>query len=153
MAQAAAPAAVIGLGLSAASSIVKAQGTANADTFQAEEMERQAEYGRLKATQTGAQLTEKLDMQLGNIDAVRAAMHDDPTSPTGAAIRDWQEEVGTRQKTLAVGNIMEQLNEDENAAGYERSAANCALLGGVAGGLGSALTAASRTNWSNFGSG
>lgn len=147
MAAAAGPAAAIGLGLSAASSITKGIGQSNADEFQAQKLEREAQYGRVKAAQTGAQLTEHLNMQLGNIDAVRAAMHADPTSPTGTAIRDWQEEVGTRQRTIAVDNIMEQVAEDESSAAYERSAAKYALTGGVLGAVGSLVSGIGKTNF------
>jgi hypothetical protein len=41
-------------------------------------------------------------LRRGNIDAVRAAAHTDPTSPTGAAIRDWNAALGLTQKTIAI---------------------------------------------------
>src|SRR5882757_5820818 len=75
------------IGLSAYSTILQSQGTAAADEFQASKLETAATYGELKAVQTGGQMTRSLNNTLGNIDAVRAAAHTDPTSPTGAKIR------------------------------------------------------------------
>jgi hypothetical protein len=122
-----------GLGFSAASSILNASGTAAADTFKAEQLERTAEYGELKATQTSAQLTRNLATTLGNIDAVRAAARTDPTSPTGAAVRDFTQQVGTEQKNITVDSIEAQAQMDEANAAYLRSASSTALLSGVLG--------------------
>ena len=67
---------------------------------------------------------------LGNIDAVRAASHDNPTSPTGAAVRDFTEQVGTEQKDIKVDSIMAQAQMDEANAAFLRSASTTALLSG-----------------------
>ena len=80
-----------GIGLSAYSSVLKGQGEAAGAEYKAEALTRAARVGQVKAAQTGAQMTEHENMMLGNIDAVRAAAHDDPTSPTGTAIRDLTE--------------------------------------------------------------
>ena len=56
---------------------------AGAEKFKAEQLEQQAQYGDLKAQQTNAQMTQRLAVTLGHIDAVRAAAHTDATSPTG----------------------------------------------------------------------
>jgi hypothetical protein len=61
--------------------------SAAADTYRATELDRAARYGELQAVQSGAQGTRNLAITLGNIDATRAAAHDDPTSAAGAAVR------------------------------------------------------------------
>jgi hypothetical protein len=96
----AAVASLASAGFGAAGSVVSGQGTAAGDTYKAETLDRAATYGGLKATQTGAQLTRNLSVSLGNIDAIRAAARTDPTSPTGAAVRGYTEQVGTEQKTF-----------------------------------------------------
>jgi hypothetical protein len=121
------------LGFSAASSIIGAEGTASADTYKAETLERAAQYGELQATQTNAQLTRNLNISLGNIDAVRAAAHGDPTSPTGAAVRDYVEQTQTERKNITVDTITAQAQEEEANAAYLRQASSTALLGGELG--------------------
>jgi hypothetical protein len=83
---------IVGAGLSAYANIEKAMGTKQADEYQAAELDRAAEYGRLKATQTSAQMTQKLNQTLGNIDVIRAAAHDDPTlaPPLREAVERWR---------------------------------------------------------------
>jgi hypothetical protein len=109
---------------------LQAQGVAAADTFKAEQLERAAEYGDLKAAQTSAQMTRNLNVTLGNIDAIRAAAHTDPTSPTGAAYRGMVEEIGGEQKGITVENILAQSEEDVANAAYLRQASGRALLAG-----------------------
>ena|ERR1700683_2571960 len=126
----AAPLSIASLGLGAIGSITSAEGTSSADKYKAEELDRAAQYGELKATQTNAQLTQNLNMTLGNIDATRAAMHDDPTSPTGAAVRGQVEAIDTSKKNIQVDSIEAQAQEDEANAAYMRSASSTALLSG-----------------------
>ena len=130
---------IMGAGLSAFSGIEKASGQKQADEYQAEHLDRAAEYGRLKATQTSAQMTQRLNQTLGNIDVIRAAAHTDPTSPTGAAYRDYQEGIGETQRTITVQNILAQSQQQESDAAYLRSAGNSALLAGEIGAGGSLL--------------
>lgn len=127
---AAAVASIASVGMSAYGDITKAQGTAAGDQFKAAELDRAAEYGELKAKQTSGQLTQNLTMTLGNIDAIRAAAHDDPTSPTGAAVRDYAERVGTNQKDIQVDSILQQSRQNEADAAYLRKASSAALLSG-----------------------
>ena len=127
-----------GFGLAASSEKAKgielqAEGVNAGNQFQAAELDRAAEYGDLKAVQTGAQMTQKLNMTLGNIDAIRAASHTDPTSPTGAAFRDAQEDIGITQKTITVDNILAQSRKQEAEAAYLRVAGANALLAGKVG--------------------
>jgi hypothetical protein len=117
-------------GLQAYGDYEKGKGTQAADEFQAAELQRAAEYGDLKAVQTNAQLTRNINLTLGHIDAVRAAARADPTSPTGAAVRDYTEQVGTEQKGIQVGNILAQVKQQEADAAYLRYAGNQALLSG-----------------------
>jgi len=103
---------------------------AGAEKFKAEQLEQQAQYGDLKAQQTNAQMTQRLAVTLGHIDAVRAAAHTDATSPTGAAVRGYREELGEQQKEITVENILQQSRRDEADAAYMRSNATNALLAG-----------------------
>jgi hypothetical protein len=43
-------------------------------------------------------------MTLGSIDAIRAAAHDDPTSPTGVAVRESTERIGAEQRDILTGD-------------------------------------------------
>ena len=119
------------------SSLSEARGTAAADKYKAEVLDLQAKEGELKATQTNAQLTSRLNQTLGNIDAVRAASHTDPSSPTGAAVRNQVESEYTNQKNIAVDSIKAQSLMDEGQAAYLRNAASSAMLsGGISAGAG-----------------
>ena len=116
---------------------------AGADVYKSELLEQQAEYGRLKATQTNAQMTRNLAITLGHVDAVRAAMHTDPTSPTGAAVRGEMEATGQMKKEITVENIMQQARMDEANAAYMRTQSSNALLQGDIAMLGDAFAGAS----------
>jgi hypothetical protein len=124
---------LVSIGLSTYSTILQSQGVAAADNFQAQKLESAAEYGDLKAVQTGGQMTRNLNTTLGNIEAVRAAANADPNSPTGAAIRDNQEQIGIDQKNITVDSILAQSNQDRNDANYYKSAASSALFAGEIG--------------------
>ncbi len=123
----------------AAGSIVQGIGTSNADKYQAAEQEQAAQYGELRATQTNAALTRNLNQTLGNIDAVRAAARTDPTSPTGAAVRNTVEATSTENKNIQVDSIMAQAEQDQANAAYLRSASSMALLSGGIGAFGDLL--------------
>lgn len=123
--------------LPAVGSIVGAIGQSQADQYKASELQLAAQEGEVKATQTNAQLTQRLNMTLGNIDAVRAASHDDPSSPTGAAVRGEVEATDTNKKNIQVDSILEQSSMDESQAAYLRNASSVALLsGGIGAGAG-----------------
>ena len=119
---------------------LSSRGTAAGEKFKAEELEQQAQYGELKATQTNAQMTKNLAITLGHIDAVRSAMHTDPTSPTGAAVRGEIEATGEMKKEITVENILQQSRTDEANAAYMRSAASNALLSGDIAMIGTAFS-------------
>jgi hypothetical protein len=121
------------LGLSAYSTMLKAEGTAKADEWQAAKLDNAAKYGELKAVQTGAQMSRSLNTTLGNIEAVRAAARADPNSPTGAAILDEQQQLGTEQRLTTVNSILAQATQDRSDANYYRSAAKDALFAGKIG--------------------
>jgi hypothetical protein len=118
------------IGLSAYSTMLKAEGTAAADEWQAAKLENAAKYGELKAVQTGAQMSRSLNTTLGNIEAVRAAARANPNSPTGAAILDEQEQIGTEQRMTTVNSILAQATQDRADAKYYKSAADDALFAG-----------------------
>jgi hypothetical protein len=120
-------------GLSAYSTMLQAQGTADADNYQAEKLETAATYGDLKAVQTGGQMTRNLNTTLGNIDAVRAAAGTDPSSPTGAAVRANTEGLGREQESITVDSILAQSTQDRNDAAYYKSAASDAMFSGEIG--------------------
>jgi hypothetical protein len=103
---------------------------AGADIYKSEVYEQEAQYGRLKGTQTNAQLTKNLAITLGHVDSVRAAMHTDPTSPTGAAVRGEMEATGEMKKDITVENILQQARLDDANAAFMRSQAGNAILGG-----------------------
>jgi hypothetical protein len=113
-----------------AGALIGARGQKNADDYKAATLEQAAQYGELQATQTNAQLTRNLSITLGHIDSVRAAAHTDPTSPTGAAVRDYTEQVGTEDKNIKVDSILAQSQMDETNAAYMRKAGSDALLAG-----------------------
>ena len=115
---------------------------AGADVYKSELLEQQAEFGRLKATQTNAQMTRNLAVTLSHVDAVRAAMHTDPTSPTGAAVRGEMEATGQMRKDITVENILQQTRMDEANAAYMRSQVSNALLSGDIAMLGDAFSGA-----------
>lgn len=121
---------IASIGLSAYGAILQSRGTQKADEFKAERLERAAAIGRTAATQTAAQYSEDLVKTLGNIDAIRAAAHTDPTSPTGVAVRERADYLGTRAKTAAVANILAQSDQQEADARYLRYAGKEALLAG-----------------------
>lgn len=141
---AAAGASLVSAGLGAYATYEKAKGVKAANEFQAAELELQAEYGRLKADQTSAQLTQKLNQTLGNIDAIRAASHTDPTSPSGVAYRDYQEEIGVTQKSITVGSILAKSRQQEADAAYLRKSGSDALLLGKIGAVGQLIGGASQ---------
>ena len=118
-----------------------AKGESQADIYRAEQLGQQAQYGELKATQTNAQMTKNLAITLGHIDAVRSAMHTDPTSPTGAAVRGEIEATGEMKKEITVENILQQSRMDEANAAYLRTQAGNALTSGKIAMLGDLFSA------------
>lgn len=122
-----------GAGLSAYSTILQSEGTADADNYQATKLQTAATYGDLKASQTSGQMTRNLNTTLGNIEAVRAAANTDPNSPTGAAVRDNQEAIGNQNRSITVNSILQQSIQDRNDAAYYQSAASNALTAGKVG--------------------
>lgn len=139
------------IGLSAYSKVSAAEGVKAADEATAARLDRAAEYGRTSAVETGAQLTTNLNQTLGNIDAIRAAAHDDPTSPTGVAVRGFVESQGTMKRNIAVENILAQTKQDEADANYMRQAGAYALLQGKIGAAAGALGTIAQTNPGSFG--
>lgn len=134
----------LGLVTSVAGGVLTGQANKAADDYKAEMLDQAAQYGELSATQTNAQMTRNLAITLGHIDAVRAAARGDPTSPTGAAVRDFTEETGTEEKNIKVDSIMAQAQMDEENAAYLRSAGSDALLGGIIGGIGQGIGSISK---------
>jgi hypothetical protein len=137
-------ASIAAAGLQAYGDILKGQGTQAAYDYKAASLENAAQRGNVASVQTGAKETIGLDNTLGTIDAVRAAAHDDPTSPTGAAIRDWSESLGLSKKAIDVDNILAQSRQEQDDAAYLRQAGRTALLGGEISAGSDLLTALSK---------
>lgn len=114
-------------GLSAFNTINKGRGEDAAADFRAQQSERAARYGRLRADQIGGQLQEQETSLLGNIDVIRAAAGADPTSPTSAALRERAEYLSGRQRSTTVDSILAQASQDEADADYMRKAGKFAL--------------------------
>lgn len=123
-------ASIASLGLSAYGSVLKGEGTQAADEMQAAKAERAAEFGRLQAGLVDASMRENLNVTLGNIDVIRAAGRVDPTSPTTAAVEDYNRMVGERARTAQELSIRSQVAEDEASAQYLRQAGDFALTQG-----------------------
>ena len=128
---------------------LSSRGEAQGKEFEAELEEQKAEYGRLKANQTNAQMSRNLAISLGHLDSIRAAQHTDQSSPTGAAVRGFTEERGTEAKGITVENILQQSRMDEANAAYLRTeganillAGDVAMAGDFAGGIGGGIQSA-----------
>lgn len=125
-------------GFSAFGSIEGAEGQKAADQYQAEVLNREAEYGRLQATQTNAAMSRNLGDTLAKIDAVRSAMHVAP-NPTSDEVRNQTDYIGSEQKEIKTTNFLEQATLDDSQAAYLRSAASTAMLSGEIGAGGDIL--------------
>lgn len=115
------------LGLSAFADVEKGMGTQAADEMKADKAKRAAEFGRLQAGLVDASMRENLNTTLGNIDVIRAAGRIDPTSPTTAAVLDFNRMVGERARTAQEVSIRSQAAEDEASSKYLREAGDYAL--------------------------
>ncbi|MCK1718864.1 hypothetical protein [Bradyrhizobium sp. 141] len=120
---------------SLASGIMQGEGEQAADEYKSAKAKKAAEYARTAATQTDAQMRENLNVQLENIDAIRAASHADPNSPTSIAIKDRTSMIGDRSRNIQVGNIMAQAAQDEADAQYFHEAGDFALKMGYMSGI------------------
>lgn len=147
MGQAAGALSVASSGLSIVSGFMKGEGDEAAANYQSEKLKRAAEFARTSASQTDAQMRENLNIQLSNIDAVRAAAGADPTSPTTAALRDRTAEIGDRARSIRVGNIMAQASQDEADARYAEQAGQFAYKMDVLGGFTDAAGTLAKTKW------
>ncbi|MEO6381985.1 MAG: hypothetical protein ABIO35_08305 [Nitrobacter sp.] len=125
------------IGLQSYGAVLGGKGEQAADEYKAARLERAAEVGRVAASQSGAQFSEDLAMTLGNIDTIRAAAHDDPTSPTGAILRDRATQLGTRARVTDQATRQAQIDQQGSDAAALRTAGKQALLAGyIKGGAG-----------------
>jgi hypothetical protein len=132
---------------------MKGAGTQAADNMRSAQLEQSAQYGRMAADETNANMLDRLNATLGNIDTVRAAGHDDPTSPTAIALHDRATSLNNQERATRVGNINAQVSQDEASAGYLKSAGSYAYGQGFVGAGADLLGAAGKTNWNTFGFG
>lgn len=130
---AAGPASIASLGFSAVGAIMQGSATQSANEFQAARAEKAAQFGRAQADLTDTTMREQLTTTLGNIDAIRAAANIDPTSPTTAAVRDYNTMLSDRQRMAAVGSQRAQADEDIAGANYLRQAGRFAYTQGLVG--------------------
>lgn len=131
----AAPLSLAATGLGAAASIFGGAARAQADTFLAQQAENAASIGKTQAAQTSAFMTQDLDRQIQNIQAIRASANVESDSPTGEAIVNSVRARGQQQIGIKVGNILNQAASDQAAQFYTQSASD-ALIGGLLGGAG-----------------
>jgi hypothetical protein len=133
----AAPLALAATGLSAAGSLFGGSMDSQGDQVEAQNAVNAAEMGKIKASQTDADMRRKLTTQLANISAVRAGLGLNPNSPTGQAIGSNVQAIGDLNRGYAIDNINQQVNMDQQAASFYTSSASNALLGGMFGAAGS----------------
>jgi hypothetical protein len=146
-------ASIASLGISAYSAHEKGVGAKAAADYKADTLERAAQYGELQAAQTGAADREKLARTLGMIDSVRAAAHTDPTSPTGATVRDWSENLGERQRLTDQESFLQQAEQERSDAAFSRAQGKYALGLSNLDVAATLLKGVGGTNLSNFGIG
>ena len=127
----------VAAGASLASGVLQGMGGYAANKFQAQQAERAAQIGKIKANDTDTAMRQELQTTLGNIQAIRAATGSE-WSPTEQAVMDEQRRVSDRERSIRVFNIRSQARADEDAASFYSSAANTALFGGALGGLANA---------------
>lgn len=144
---AAGPLSAVSPALSIVSGIMKGEGEQSADDFQAAKLKRSAEYAKGAAAETDTQMRENLNLQLSNIDAVRAAANIDPASPTTAALKDRTAMIGDRSRSIQVGNIMAKAAQDEADSNYLTQAGSFAYKMGALGGVAGAAGTVAKTNW------
>jgi hypothetical protein len=118
---------IAALGLSAAGTLMKGQGTKAADEFQAAQAEEAAKFGRLQADLGDTTAREKLVHTIGNIEAIRAAAKTDLTSPTEGAVEDWQRTLSERQRLASDVTLRTQAAVEDASAAYLRKAGDYAV--------------------------
>lgn len=136
------------LGFNVAGDLFKGYGQQAADTYQSQLLEEQAQFGNVKAAEAGAQLTQRLNQTLGNIDTIRAAAHTDPTSPTGAAVRGQAEQIGGTQRSITVASDLMQSELENQQAQWLKYAGSQAVTGAYLSAGGDVLSAASKGTFS-----
>jgi hypothetical protein len=134
---------LLALGLSAYGDVEKGAATQSSDEFQAAKATQAAQVGRLQADLTDTTSHERLNTTLGNIEAVRSAAHIDPTSPTTAAVEQWQTQISERQRLATSGTLRTQAAADDANAAYLTQAGQFAQTQGY-------LSAAARVAGANF---
>lgn len=145
------PASIASVGLSLASGTMQGEGQQSADEYQAAQLNEKAQLGQAAAEETNADMVAKLNRDLGNIDAVRAASGDSPSSPTGLALRDVTSQRENQERAIRVGNILTQSETDTAGANYLNQAGSFALTQGVLGGLAGGANLLAKTNPATFG--
>jgi hypothetical protein len=129
MAVAAVALSVAATGLQVAGTLQAGQAAAAGENQRAQQAANASAIGRAKAAQTDAYMRDSLASTMGNIMAVRAAANTDPSSPTGFAVLNRQENLGDEARAQKVANINNQADSDASAAIFYRNSAENALTG------------------------
>ncbi len=130
---------MLSTGLSVFSNLQQGNAQAKGLEFQAQAAENAAIGGQIKAAQTSTALHQDLMKTLSNIQSMRATAATEDNSPTGTAILNRTNALGQQDINRKVGNILEQSQEEKNAAAFYQQSASNALLGGQLGAAGSLL--------------
>lgn len=115
------------IGLSAAGAMSSAAGTNAADQMKADQADEAAKFAKLQATLTDTTMRQRLNTTLANIDAIRATGNVDPSSPTTAAIEQWNTQLSDTQRLAADVTQRSQAATDTASANYLRQAGSYAL--------------------------
>lgn len=127
-------------GLSVGGSIMGGMSAAQGDEYEAQQAENAAEIGKTQAADTSAEMTANLTNAVQRIRATQASANVEGTSPSVEAITNNYQARGQQQIGIKVGNIMDQVAQDQSAAALYASNASDAILGGFLGGFGGLAT-------------
>lgn len=141
-------AAIVGIGANVAGGVMQGEGQQAADNYQAAVLTQKAQAGQVAATETNANSVLRLNQTLDNIDAVRAASHNDPSSPTGSMLRNTAYDYGNEERAIRVGNILTQSEQDLASADYEKKAGSFAMTQGILSGIAGAAGSIAKTKFS-----
>jgi hypothetical protein len=143
-------ASIASAGLGIVSSVMGGEATNAADQYQAGILSEKAQLGQTQAVEVNANSVMRLNASLGNIDAVRAASGDSPTSPTAAALRSVTTSNADQNKAIQIGNILSQSEMDVAGANYLKSAGSFALSQSILSGVTGAAGTVGKTNPANL---
>lgn len=107
--------------------VVSAVGQYSAGQYQADQAEKRAEIGRIRATQIDTAHREDLQGTIANIRSIRAATGVGANSPTTLALEGENTKIADRNRTRDVANQKMQANQDQADAKFYRRSAGLSL--------------------------